>query len=69
MITTADINYNEEPYENLTVADIHSLSRGEILIWCSGSGAGGNRINGTYYVLLDDGKGYHKYLEGRRPTR
>ena len=63
MITAEDINYSEKLYENLTVQDIHSLTEGSILIWSCGSGTGGNRNNGTYYVLLDDGKGYHKYLE------
>ena len=67
MITAADINYTEEPFENLSVTDIHSLAAGDILIWCSGSGAGGNRNNGTYYILLDDGKGHCKYLEGDVP--
>ena len=63
MITAADINYSEEFYENLSASDIHSLAEGEIIIWSCGSGTGGNRNNGTYYVLLDDGKGHYKYLE------
>ena len=63
MITPSDVHYSEELYENLSVSDIHSLAEGDILIWACASGAGGNRNNGTYYVLLDDGKGHHKYLE------
>lgn len=63
MITATDINYSEEPYENLSVPDIHTLATGDIIIWCSGSGAGEGRSYGTFYVLLDNGKGHCKYLE------
>ena len=72
MITAADVNYSEELFENLSVQDIHTLATDEILIWCSGSGAGEGRAYGTYYILLDDGKGHYKYLEedviGQRGT-
>ena len=63
MITAADVNYSEELFENLSVRDIHTLATDEIIIWCSGSGAGEGRAYGTYYILLDDGKGHYKYLE------
>ena len=63
MINPSDIDYSEEIYENFSVSDIHTLAEGDIIIWSCGSGAGGNRNDGTYYVLLDDGKGHHKYLE------